>query len=116
MVAATLTRALSSRERVQDTLSEHRNEIVSLLSRYVAQGKTILQPHHLIDGLEEVTGENDELKKLRDGLFGDVLRSTQEAIVLPPWIVLAVRPRPGVWDYVRVNVDELAVEQLSVAE
>ena len=40
----------------------------------------------------------------------------QEAIVLPPWIVLAVRPRPGVWDYVRVNVDELVVEQLSVAE
>jgi len=40
----------------------------------------------------------------------------QEAIVLPPWVVLAVRPRPGVWEYVRVNVDELAVEQLSVAE
>ena len=45
-----------------------------------------------------------------------MLRSTQEAIILPPWVVLAVRPRPGVWDYVRVNVDELAVEQLSVAE
>ena len=40
----------------------------------------------------------------------------QEAIILPPWIVLAVRPRPGVWEYVRVNVDELAVEQLSIAE
>ena len=40
----------------------------------------------------------------------------QEAIILPPWIVLAVRPRPGVWEYVRVNVDELSVEQLSVAE
>ena len=40
----------------------------------------------------------------------------QEAIILPPWIVLAVRPRPGVWEYVRVNVDELAVEQLSVDE
>nr|WEX73725.1 sucrose synthase [Abies beshanzuensis] len=116
MVAATLTRALSSRERVEDTLSEHRNEIVSLLSRYVAKGKKILQPHHLLDGLAEVTGENAEGQKLRDGPFGDVLRSTQEAIILPPWVVLAVRPRPGVWDYVRVNVDELAVEQLSVAE
>lgn len=53
---------------------------------------------------------------LKDGLFGDVLRSTQEAIILPPWIVLAVRPRPGVWDYVRVNADELDVEQLYVAK
>jgi sucrose synthase len=116
MVTAKLTRVQSSRDCVQDTLYEHRNEIVSLLSRYVAQGKKILQPHHLLDGLAEVIGENDELQKLRDGLFGDVLRSTQEAIILPPWVVLAVRPRPGVWEYVRVNVDELALEQLSVAE
>ena len=40
----------------------------------------------------------------------------QEAIILPPWIVLAVRPRPGVWEYVRVNVDELVVEQLYLAK
>uniref|UniRef100_A0A0D6R3M8 Sucrose synthase n=1 Tax=Araucaria cunninghamii TaxID=56994 RepID=A0A0D6R3M8_ARACU len=116
MVTATLSRVVSMRERVEDTLSEHRNEIVSLLSRYVAQGKKILQPHHLLDGLAEVKGESEERAKLTDGLFGDVLRSTQEAIVIPPWVALAVRPRPGVWEYVRVNVDELAVEQLSVSE
>ena len=40
----------------------------------------------------------------------------QEAIVLPPWVALAIRPRPGVWDYIRVNVSELAVEELSVSE
>jgi len=36
--------------------------------------------------------------------------------VLPPWVALAIRPRPGVWDYLRVNVSELAVEELSVSE
>jgi len=36
--------------------------------------------------------------------------------VLPPWVALAIRPRPGVWDYIRVNVSELAVEELSVSE
>lgn len=40
----------------------------------------------------------------------------QEAIVSPPWIALAVRPRPGVWEYIRVNVHALVVEQLQVAE
>jgi sucrose synthase len=75
-----------------------------------------LQPHDLLDGLAAVLGENDEHQDFRDGLFGNVLRSTQEAIILPPWVALAVRPRPGVWEYVRINVDELAVEQLSVAE
>ena len=31
-------------------------------------------------------------------------------------MAVAVRPRPGVWEYVRVNVFELSVEQLSVSE
>lgn len=29
---------------------------------------------------------------------------------------MAVRPRPGVWEYIRVNVSELSVEQLTVSE
>ena len=40
----------------------------------------------------------------------------QDAIILPPWVVIAIRPRPSVWDYVRVNVDELVVEQIFVAK
>eukprot|EP00253_Pinus_taeda_P029445 PITA_29445 len=117
MVTAMLNRALSSLERVEDTLSERRNETVSLLSRYISRGKKILQPHQLLDGLAELIGQNDERQNLHFfGLFGDVLKSTQEAIILPPWVVLAVRPRPGVWEYVRVHVDELAVEQLSATK
>jgi sucrose synthase len=27
-----------------------------------------------------------------------------------------MRPRPGIWEYLRVNVDELEVEELSVSE
>lgn len=40
----------------------------------------------------------------------------QEAIVIPPWIALAIRPRPGVWEYLRINVSQLGVEELSVPE
>ncbi|KAK9282334.1 hypothetical protein L1049_005248 [Liquidambar formosana] len=108
-----LTRIPSMRERVEDTLSAHRNQLVSLLSRYVAQGKGILQPHHLIDEFEKITGDD---KALNDAPFSEVLKSTQEAIVLPPFVAIAVRPRPGVWEYVRVNVSELSVEQLTVSE
>lgn len=41
---------------------------------------------------------------------------SQEAIVLPPFVSIALRPRPGVWEYVRVNAFELNVDYLSVAE
>ncbi|XP_077236474.1 sucrose synthase-like [Tasmannia lanceolata] len=110
-----LTRVHSLRERLSDTLSAHRNELFCLLSRYINQGKGILQPHQLLAEFEAVIPEGDR-QKLKDGGFGDVLKATQEAIVMPPWVALAVRPRPGVWEYVRVNVNELAVEELSVPE
>lgn len=116
MATPKLARIPSMRERVEDTLSAHRNELVSLLSRYVAQGKGILQPHHLIDELDKVIGDGKAHVTLSDGPFGEVIKSAQEAIVLPPFVAIAIRPRPGVWEYVRVNVHELCVEQLSVSE
>ncbi|PQQ14385.1 sucrose synthase 3 [Prunus yedoensis var. nudiflora] len=111
-----LTRALSVRERVEDTLDAHRNELVALLSRYVDQGKSILQPHDLLDELEKVISGDEAKQMLKDSPFSEVLKSTQEAIVLPPYVAIAVRPRPGVWEYVRVNVYELSVEELTVSE
>ncbi|TYI69338.1 hypothetical protein E1A91_D08G148400v1 [Gossypium mustelinum] len=111
-----LGRSPSMRDRVEDTLSAHRNELVALLSRYVAQGKGILQPHTLIDELENVVGDDKAREKLSDGPFSEVLKSAQEAIILPPYVAIAIRPRPGVWEYVRVNVHELSVEQLDVSE
>ncbi|KAJ4849116.1 Sucrose synthase 3 [Turnera subulata] len=110
------TRIPSMRERVEDTLSAHRNELVSLLSRYVDQGKGILHPHNLIDELDNIVCDEESRSRLKNGPFSEVLKSAQEAIVLPPFVAIAVRPRPGVWEYVRVDVFQLSVEQLSVSE
>ncbi|XP_022960819.1 sucrose synthase-like [Cucurbita moschata] len=114
MAERVLNRVHSLRERLDETLVAQRNEILSLLSKIEAKGKGILQHHQLIAEFETIPEENR--KKLADGAFGEVLRSTQESIVLPPWVALAVRPRPGVWEYIRVNVHALVVEQLQVAE
>ncbi|GMN37931.1 hypothetical protein TIFTF001_007213 [Ficus carica] len=111
-----LDRVPSLRDRVEDTLSAHRNELVSLLSRYVAQGKGILQPHTLLDEIENVFAHDETRENLSAGPFGEVIKAAQEAIILPPFVAIAVRPRPGVWEFVRVNVFELSVEQLTVAE
>ncbi|XP_031485209.1 sucrose synthase 4-like isoform X2 [Nymphaea colorata] len=40
----------------------------------------------------------------------------QESIVLPPYVAMAIRPRPGVWEFVLFNFHELNVEQLNIAE
>ncbi|XP_022932290.1 sucrose synthase [Cucurbita moschata] len=114
MAERILNRVHSLRERLDETLITQRNEILALLSRIEAKGKGILQHHQLIAEFETIPEENR--KKLADGAFGEVLRSTQEAIVLPPWVTLAVRPRPGVWEYIKVNIHALVVEELQVTE
>ncbi|GMI81344.1 ARABIDOPSIS THALIANA SUCROSE SYNTHASE 4, sucrose synthase 4 [Hibiscus trionum] len=114
MAERALTRVHSLRERLDETLIAHRNEILALLSRIEGKGKGILQHHQIIHEFEAIPEENR--KKLADGAFFEILKASQEAIVLPPWVALAVRPRPGVWEYIRVNVHALVVEELSVAE
>ncbi|KAL3644301.1 SAGA histone acetylase and TREX-2 complexes component [Castilleja foliolosa] len=108
MAERVLTRVHSLRERLDATLAAHRNEILLFLSRFEEHGKGILKPHQLLDQFESVFQA--------DHAFKDVLKITQEAIVLPPWVALAIRLLPGVWEYVRVNVNALVVEELTVSE
>ncbi|AQL05996.1 sucrose synthase1 [Zea mays] len=110
-----LSRLHSVRERIGDSLSAHPNELVAVFTRLKNLGKGMLQPHQIIAEYNNAIPEA-EREKLKDGAFEDVLRAAQEAIVIPPWVALAIRPRPGVWEYVRVNVSELAVEELRVPE
>ncbi|CAA3021881.1 sucrose synthase [Olea europaea subsp. europaea] len=109
-----VTRVHSLRERLDATLADHRNEILLFLSRIEEHGKGILKPHQLLAEFEAICESDKE--KLQDHAFQEVLKFTQEAIVLPPWVALAIRLRPGVWEYVRVNVNALVVEELTVPE
>lgn len=52
------------------------------LCRYVAQGKAILQPHQILDELENIIGDETSRKKLTDGPFGDALRTAQVITLL----------------------------------
>ncbi|KAL4301754.1 hypothetical protein GQ457_10G001440 [Hibiscus cannabinus] len=109
MAESGITTVHGLRDRFNEALTSHRwNQTLSLLLRIEGKGKGILQRHQII--------QEENEKKLNDGDFSEILRATQEAIVLPPWIALAVRTRPGVWEYIRVNVHALVVEELTVAE
>lgn len=37
-------------------------------------------------------------------------------MVLPPFVSFAVRPAPGIWEYVQINVLDLSFNHLSVGE
>ncbi|PPD78609.1 hypothetical protein GOBAR_DD24461 [Gossypium barbadense] len=77
MVERVITCVHSLRERLDETLLAHRSNLPSKI-------------------FEAILKENR--KKLADGAFFGVLKASEKAIVLPPWVALAVRPRPGVWE------------------
>jgi hypothetical protein len=52
-------------------------DIVFELWRYVDQGKGILQPHKLIDELESIHGEGQATEDLKNGPFGQIIKSAQ---------------------------------------
>eukprot|EP00850_Spirogloea_muscicola_P009246 SM000051S17606 [mRNA] locus=s51:737018:741274:+ [translate_table: standard] len=113
--APRLARARSLATRVRQSLLEHRDECILLLSRCVAAGQHLLQPHQLLNELEAALDAAEQPDVVRDSDFAKMLQSTQEAVVIPPYVALAVRPRPGEWQFLRIDVDELEAEELSVA-
>ncbi|PIA43209.1 hypothetical protein AQUCO_02000566v1 [Aquilegia coerulea] len=101
-------------DRLDGTLPSFSNESMILLSKIESHGKGILKSNHILEDIEAIP--KDDRKNLTDGIFGEILRSTQEAVVLPPSVAFAVRPKPGVWEYLRVDVNTLTVEGLTAAE
>ncbi|KAM5547415.1 sucrose synthase [Rosa sericea] len=87
------------------TESGHRDEILAVLSRLESKGKGFVQPQQLVAEFEAIPEA-----------FGEVSKNIQEAVVLSPYLALALRPRPGVWEHIRINTKTLEVEELPVAE
>ncbi|KAL3734508.1 hypothetical protein ACJRO7_023805 [Eucalyptus globulus] len=110
-----LPRSQSIRERFDIALSTHPDGLRAFLLRVQAKGKGILQRHQILAELQAIPEESRA--QLLDGAFGEVLlKFTQEATVSPPWVALAVRQGPGVWEHIRVNVRAHVLEQMEVAE
>ncbi|CAI7793840.1 unnamed protein product [Closterium sp. NIES-54] len=65
-----------------------------------------------VDGDEEGEGE----ESLEDSPFGKLLLASQEAVVVSPWVALAVRVRPGEWQHVKINAEEVLVQAMTVPE
>jgi hypothetical protein len=85
--------------------------------RYVSKGRRLMKNQQLVEELERSADDNKlEKAKLAEGFLGYVICSTQEAVVLPPFVAFAVRTNPGVWEYIRVHSGDLSVEQVTPAD
>ncbi|KAK1322441.1 Sucrose synthase 7 [Acorus calamus] len=99
-----------------EALRQSRYHMKRCFAGYVGKGKRLMKNHQLMDELEKSMDDRIEKARVMEGFLGYIICSTQEAVVIPPHIAFAVRPHPGVWEYIKVNSENLSVEGIMTAE
>jgi sucrose synthase len=104
---------------MMDSLSElmhnSRDAVYPFLHELLKLNKPLMLRSEIIDAYHDFCESHEEKHDCNVNLDKTV-SLTQEAILLAPWVYLAVRPRIGRWRYVRFHVDSGTDTEISVDE
>eukprot|EP00889_Picochlorum_renovo_P002551 jgi/Picre1/29581/NNA_004966.t1 len=100
---------------IKTALVHNRNELVLLFSRLLAHGEKtpVLLPHTLHDELKRVCEGSEHRQALETSDFMCIMKTMQEGVIIHPRIAFALRTGVGDWHYMRINVEEMIVEEMS---
>ncbi|BAT88129.1 hypothetical protein VIGAN_05157300 [Vigna angularis var. angularis] len=96
-----------------DALRQSRQYVKRCFAKYIEKGRRIIKLHELMEEMEQVIDDNMQRNQVLEGNLGFLLSCTQEAAVDPPYVAFAVRPNPGVWEFVRVSFEDLSVQPIT---
>ncbi|QCD77989.1 sucrose synthase [Vigna unguiculata] len=96
-----------------DASRQSRQHVKRCFAKYIEKGRRIIKLHDLMEEMEQVIDDNIQRNQVLEGNLGFLLSCTQEAAVDPPYVAFAVRPNPGVWEFVRVSSEDLSVEPIT---
>ncbi|XP_077220041.1 sucrose synthase 7-like isoform X2 [Tasmannia lanceolata] len=114
--SSSFKRSDSIAEGMPEALKQSRYHMKKCFSRYVGKGKRLMKTVQLMEELEKAIDDKVERARVLEGFLGYIICSTQEAAVVPPNIAFAVRPSPGIWEFVKVNAEDLAVDGITASE
>ncbi|KAL0318669.1 UNVERIFIED_CONTAM: Sucrose synthase 7 [Sesamum angustifolium] len=97
-------------DTMPDALRQSRYHMKRCFARLTGLGRRLMKFQHIKDEIEQTIEDKIERSKVLEGSLGDILSSTQEAAVVPPYVAFAIRHSPGIWDYVKVHADSLSVD------
>ncbi|XP_057812386.1 sucrose synthase 7-like isoform X2 [Salvia miltiorrhiza] len=97
-------------DTMPEALRQSRYHMKRCFTRFTEKGRRLMKLQHLQEEIEQTIEDKVERSQVMEGTLGDILNSTQEAAVVPPYVAFAVRHNPGIWDYVKVEGDSLSVE------
>ncbi|XP_076926519.1 sucrose synthase 7-like [Bidens hawaiensis] len=99
-----------------DALKQNRYHARRCFERFTSRGKRFVKPQELISIIEKTIEDKLERTKVLEGTLGQILSYTQDAVVIPPYVVLGLRVNPGQWAYVKVNADDVTVDSLTPSQ
>ncbi len=100
-----------------EQMLEHNKETGYLLFRYyLALEKPFLLRSELWDHWVEFCAERKIASDLASSSLARLIRNAQEGVLCAPWLYLQLRPFVARTKYLRIHVDELQVEEVSVSQ
>ncbi|XP_030953210.1 sucrose synthase 5-like [Quercus lobata] len=114
--AAVLQRSESITDSLPEALKQSRYHMKRCFAKYIEKGRRIMKLTQLMEEMEKAIDDKNDKTQVLGGLLGYILCSTQEAIVIPPYVAFAIRPNPGFWEYVKVSADDLSVEGITITD
>lgn len=104
-------------EKMSDSSRESMYLMKKCFASYVGKGRRLLKPVDVMAEVDRIVDHYGEKREVLDGNLGYIICSAQEVAVVPPYVAFAIRPSPGIWEYVKINSDDLsAVETISASE
>jgi sucrose synthase len=94
-------------------LDEERSNAHRVLHHFVAIGRPFLLRTDLLDGFKSLC-EAEGGGALRHTALGGILQMSQEAAQDTQWFYLALRPRIGRWQYLRIHLETIEAEEIVV--
>ncbi|NOX58140.1 MAG: sucrose synthase [Planctomycetes bacterium] len=98
-----------------DYLQHHRDDAYTILRCFVALEKKFLMRSEMRESFEAVVDRNGE-SSLANSPLAEIVESCEEAAIDAPWVLMAVRERPGRWRYLRFHTEAVNAQEIGVSE
>ncbi len=102
-------------EKIQTILEENRKAVYLFFHGFKNLDKPFLPSSDVVDIFEDITGKESG-KSLKESAFEQMILSVEECSIRFPFVCFAVRRDPSHWHYIRFHMEDIFMEEISVAE
>jgi sucrose synthase len=100
-------------ERLKSFLQNNPTDAHKVMHQFVLLDRPLLLRSELIDAFRSLC-DSGEIEQPAQSAIAESFQACQEAIVNHSWIILAFRGRVARWCYLRIHLDTMSVEEVSL--